>query len=149
MYAGRYGVAEPVITADALELLVGYSWPGNVRELKNVVESAVIMAKGPTITLGDIVPRRLRTTDASGVVTLPAGSTLADARRQLVLRTFATMAGDVERTAKTLGIAAAEVRSEIASVLGGNGSHATAATPKPVAASSKESKRKTKPKGRR
>ncbi len=107
------------------------------------------MAKGPTIALGDIVPRRLRTTDTTGAVTLPAGSTMADARRQLVLRTFATMGGDIDRTAKTLGIAAAEVRSEIASVLGGNGAHAAQGSSKPVAASTKEPKRKTKSKGRR
>jgi DNA-binding NtrC family response regulator len=41
-----------VITADALELLVGYSWPGNVRELKNVVERLAVRgnlgAVGPT-----------------------------------------------------------------------------------------------------
>jgi transcriptional regulator with PAS, ATPase and Fis domain len=42
LYTQRYGVPEPVIAADTLELLVDYSWPGNVRELKNVVERLVV-----------------------------------------------------------------------------------------------------------
>jgi len=34
---------------DALELLVNYDWPGNVRELENVVERAVVLARGERI----------------------------------------------------------------------------------------------------
>jgi two-component system, NtrC family, response regulator AtoC len=33
----------------AMEVLCRYAWPGNVRELENVIERAVIVAKGPTI----------------------------------------------------------------------------------------------------
>jgi DNA-binding NtrC family response regulator len=134
------------------EWILSHSWPGNVRELKNAVESAVIMAKGPTIGLVDIVPRRLRSTDPSGALTIAPGSTLADARRQLVLRTFASMAGDVERTAKALGITAQDVRSEIGSALGGNGAktaETTSATRSAAPPSVKEAKGKAKPKGRR
>ena len=134
----------------AWDWILSHPWPGNVRELKNAVESAVIMAKGATIGLADIVPRRLRANDG-GALTIAPGSTLADARRQLVLRTFASMSGDVERTAKTLGITAQDVRSEIASVLGGNGTKGTesAAATRASAPAARESKTKTKPKGRR
>jgi DNA-binding NtrC family response regulator len=34
----------------ALQALCRYTWPGNVRELENVIERAVIVAKGDTIT---------------------------------------------------------------------------------------------------
>jgi len=37
------------IAAPALRVLERYSWPGNVRELENVIERAVILAKGPYI----------------------------------------------------------------------------------------------------
>jgi DNA-binding NtrC family response regulator len=107
----------------AIEWILNHQWPGNVRELKNTVESAVIMARGATIGVQDIIPRRFRTsTEVSPAVTLNAGSTtLADARRQLVLRTFATTGGDVEKTARTLGMSVQDVRSEMASLVGGNG----------------------------
>jgi transcriptional regulator with GAF, ATPase, and Fis domain len=38
--------AKPRLTRAALEKLQNYDWPGNVRELKNVVERAVILARG-------------------------------------------------------------------------------------------------------
>ena len=31
-----------------------YDWPGNVRELENVIERAVVLTKGSTITLADL-----------------------------------------------------------------------------------------------
>ena len=39
-----------------INLLKSYSWPGNVRELKNVIERAVIVAKGDLITISDLPP---------------------------------------------------------------------------------------------
>ena len=45
----------PEFTAAALERLAEHDWPGNVRELKNVVERAVILARGETIRPGDVV----------------------------------------------------------------------------------------------
>lgn len=38
------------ITADALRRLQQYQWPGNVRELENVIERAVILARGELVT---------------------------------------------------------------------------------------------------
>src|ERR687885_320754 len=62
-----------------------YNWPGNVRELKNAVQRAVVMAKGPVVGLQDIMQRHMRPSGEFSAITLPVGSTLADARRQLVL----------------------------------------------------------------
>ena len=43
------------IAPEALRALIEYSWPGNVRELENVVERAVVLSSGPTVTL-DLLP---------------------------------------------------------------------------------------------
>jgi len=43
------------INQGALQALHRYDWPGNVRELENVIERAVILARGGIIT-GDILP---------------------------------------------------------------------------------------------
>lgn len=37
-----------------LEKLKNYHWPGNIRELENVVERQVILARGDTLTFGDL-----------------------------------------------------------------------------------------------
>jgi transcriptional regulator with PAS, ATPase and Fis domain len=106
----------------AWEWILSYHWPGNVRELKNHVERAVIMAKTDTITPDDIMPRHIRVTgEFPAPMTVPAGASLADTRRQLVLRTFASTSGDAVRTAKIVGISPDDVRSEIAAMIRSNG----------------------------
>jgi PAS domain S-box-containing protein len=42
----RLGVPRPRLTKLLVEELQSYDWPGNVRELQNVIERAVILAKG-------------------------------------------------------------------------------------------------------
>lgn len=44
--------------AEALQLLMEYNWPGNVRELENVVERAVVLAGGPTVS-AEVFPEQL------------------------------------------------------------------------------------------
>ena len=44
---------------EALEALMEHDWPGNIRELENVVQRAVLLSPGPTITRDD-VPAQLR-----------------------------------------------------------------------------------------
>ncbi|HXY30737.1 MAG TPA: sigma-54 dependent transcriptional regulator [Gemmatimonadaceae bacterium] len=107
----------------AMQWILSHHWSGNVRELKNAVESAVIMARGDVIGMEDIVPRRLRGVgDAPSAVTLPADATVADAKRQLVLRAFATAAGDAARAARIVGLPEREVRAELGALLELNGS---------------------------
>jgi DNA-binding NtrC family response regulator len=113
-YAGQNGKQVTDFEPAAWDWILGYHWPGNVRELKNAVERAVIMSRGPKITLADIMPRHLRGASAVPTsVTIPVGATVSDARRQLVLRTFASTGGDVERTAKVLGVSADDVRRDV------------------------------------
>jgi len=110
---------------DAWEWILSYHWPGNVRDLKNAVERAVVLSRGPVIEAIDVTPRHLRTSgETPGSVTIPVGSSMADARRQLVLRTFASTAGDAARAAKVLGISGDELRAELASLLSPNGTRA-------------------------
>jgi two-component system response regulator FlrC len=39
----------PALSADAAQLLLGYSWPGNIRELDNLLQRAMILTNGPVI----------------------------------------------------------------------------------------------------
>ena len=105
----------------AWDWILSHNWPGNVRELKNAVERAVIMTKGDVITAHDIMPRHIRTGEYPAAMTVAAGSSLADTRKQLVLRTFASTSGDAVRTGKIVGISPAEVKTEIESLLRQNG----------------------------
>ena len=44
------------ISDAAVDALMAYSWPGNVRELINVVERAMLLSRGPEVTLTDLPP---------------------------------------------------------------------------------------------
>ena len=47
------------LSPEALELMLGYSWPGNVRELENVLERAMVLARGNEIKPTEL-PENLR-----------------------------------------------------------------------------------------
>jgi len=119
-YAEQNGKGLSGFDDGAWEWILSYNWPGNVRELKNAVERAVIMSRGDRIMAADIMPRHLqRTGEFATAISVPPGATLADTRRQLVLRAFASTNGDYARTATIVGMNAADVRAEIASLLNG------------------------------
>jgi DNA-binding NtrC family response regulator len=141
---------KPMSGFDEAAWILSYNWPGNVRELKNAVERAVIMSRGDRITAADIMPRHLRRgADPNASITVPPGATLADTRRQLVLRAFASTNGDYARTATIVGMSPGDVRSEIASLLNGsdgagdgasNGAHRSVKAPEQPAAAPKPAK---------
>src|SRR5687767_6646791 len=135
----------------AWDWLLSYNWPGNVRELKNAVERAVIMSRGTTISAADIMPRHLRASgEMPAVVSVPVGSSLADAKKQLVLRTFASTGGDLERSAKLLGTSTGELRSELSRLVTSNGDGGVRVEKRPaVAPVSKPRKEDAKAKKRR
>jgi DNA-binding NtrC family response regulator len=105
---------------EAWEWILSFQWPGNVRELKNAVQRGVIMARGDKIGLNDMLQRHLRSAPEPSALTIPVGeTTVADARRQLILKTFAAADGDITRTAKQAGVSIDEVRREILALLDG------------------------------
>lgn len=53
-FATRYGRPVQAIEEEALARLRSYAWPGNVRELRNVMDRAVVLARGPVIRAGDV-----------------------------------------------------------------------------------------------
>ncbi len=109
----------------ALAQLSAYRWPGNVRELRNAIQRAYVMAQGkviddrwlprdgsaaapaapaataaepstPTATAPPIAPAE--------AVTLPIGTSMAQAERALMLATLRHFNHHKERTAAVLGI---------------------------------------------
>ena len=42
------------LSKEAADLLIKYNFPGNVRELENIIERAVVLTRGETITLSDL-----------------------------------------------------------------------------------------------
>jgi DNA-binding NtrC family response regulator len=49
------------VSDEVMDIFTHFPWPGNVRQLKNVVERAVVFARGPRITVNEL-PDELRRT---------------------------------------------------------------------------------------
>jgi transcriptional regulator with PAS, ATPase and Fis domain len=54
-FLSRFGATDSsALAPDALALLQEYQWPGNIRELRNVIERAVLLARGRVIRAQDL-----------------------------------------------------------------------------------------------
>ena len=96
-------------TPDALESLMNYSWPGNVRELRTAIEHAVVLSRGEKISLRDLPPgirnpavRPISPAETS--VPAKTGLTVAEAEKQLVIRTLGECDGNRTLAAGKLGM---------------------------------------------
>ncbi|MGD9902479.1 MAG: sigma-54-dependent transcriptional regulator [Vicinamibacterales bacterium] len=103
--------AVKAVDPEAMRRLEGYAWPGNVRELRNVIERAVILAKGDFIEVRHLPPLSgaSRATPApaaasGGEVTLTPGMTVDEAEQKLILATLDAASGNKTRAAEMLGI---------------------------------------------
>jgi two-component system response regulator HydG len=95
------------IQQEALQQLQNYSWPGNVRELENVIERAVVLAQGPTITMADLsleAPPDTPRPDVSEYFVLPADATMAQIEREAILQALQRSNGNRQATARRLAI---------------------------------------------
>ncbi len=93
------------LAPEALARLGTYDWPGNVRELRNVVYRAYVMSSSPVIVDECLPSRRGAPAEAAQpVISVPIGTNLADAERQVTLATFEYFGRHKEKTAATLGI---------------------------------------------
>jgi DNA-binding NtrC family response regulator len=101
---------------DAVEFLHSYRWPGNVRQLKNAVERAVILARGDTVTLDDLRGHELITSEEREV-RIPVGTSLENAERTLILKTFSFVDGDHQRAATLLGRDEEWLRGQLSALL--------------------------------
>jgi two-component system response regulator AtoC len=108
------------VNQQALDLIVSYSWPGNVRELKNVMERAMILAKGEFIVPEDL-PLELR--KVVGGLHIAASDEkwmdrdgflpLADVERNYILKVLHEKGGNKSKTARILGVSRSTLREKL------------------------------------
>ena len=70
------------IPSTTMSALTSYHWPGNIRELQNLIERAVILSND------GVLPNPLLNAETRDVTASPAGTTLRDSERILILRTL-------------------------------------------------------------
>ena len=104
--------APSAVSVDALELLGAYPWPGNLRELRNVLERALLLARGAPAVLPQHLPAEVR--GAGDDLLLPHVSrTLAEVERAHIDRTLRAHGANRTRAARELGISRATLIKKI------------------------------------
>ncbi len=94
---------------DALNVLQQYDWPGNVRELINVVERAVVLAKGTVVDVDDLPESVKQSTQLIGATPARISaanlkSALAAPEREIIIEALERNGWNRQNTAKMLGI---------------------------------------------
>jgi DNA-binding NtrC family response regulator len=90
------------LSHDTLELFINYDWPGNVRQLKNIVERAVVLAKGRKISPKDLPDELLK--HVKGTPSANGASTLRELEAVAIRNALNVCQGNKSMVAKMLGI---------------------------------------------
>ena len=107
-HEARQGEASPGLSSEALELLQAYQWPGNVRQLENVIQRALVLARGRPIT-PDLIhlesPAGPPPGEEAGVDQVRGlKETVAEVERDLIIRALKASGGNRSRAASLLKI---------------------------------------------
>jgi formate hydrogenlyase transcriptional activator len=116
-YTKKSGKRVSRIKQGTIEMLQAYDWPGNIRELQNVIERAVIMSEGETLSVSENwLPR---TSSRMSVLTSPLTATLAHREREVIEAALADSNGRISGpsgAAAKLGIPRQTLDSKIANL---------------------------------
>lgn len=119
----REGKEIAAISRDALDLLVRHQYPGNIRELENMIERAVILARGNVLTPQDLPitlnPREddtltLAEPESDSGLSLP--EILAITEKRIIVNTLKKYNFNQTKTAKALGISESGLRYKLQSL---------------------------------
>jgi DNA-binding NtrC family response regulator len=108
-FAELYKKEIRAVPRETYRLVRQYPWPGNIRELKNVIQRAVLLAKGAELT-PDLLPHRIREAGASVAGAsindspIQIGMTLEEVEKQFVKMTLSSLSGNKKKSASVLGI---------------------------------------------
>lgn len=109
----RLGSSFDALDDGARVALRSYGFPGNVRELENMLERAVTLCAGGTITLGDLA-LRADSSDARAVSTATdLGDQIDDVQRQAIVDALEKTRYNKTAAAKLLGLTFRQLRYRI------------------------------------
>ncbi len=91
------------IAPEALERMLEHAWPGNVRELEHVIERAVLLGRGSSLTAGDLGPQ-VRAPAAAGIAFVGEVMPFREVQRRYAAWAYERLDGRKVLTAERLGV---------------------------------------------
>ena len=112
----RYAPGRQIeLSREATDCLMKHSWPGNIRELENVVERAVVLARGDVISTNDLPPNIRcesgEVDDAEPGGTLP--ELVTQLEQTLIRQALLESHGNQSQAARQLGISERNLRYKL------------------------------------
>jgi DNA-binding NtrC family response regulator len=92
------------IGQDARDKLIANDWPGNVRELANVIERAVVLGRGPNLSVDDLPVAITSKDSVTSLDSLSYSESIEAYRRDLILSALSEAKGNRATAAKALGL---------------------------------------------
>ena len=113
-HAAAQALPVPEIEPAAMELLSSHSWPGNLRELWQVLQTALLTARGPQVLRERDLAKLLSPVEAPPCIEIPTGTPLAQAERLILTQTLAAVGGCRTACADTLRISRRTLYTKLA-----------------------------------
>jgi two-component system response regulator AtoC len=123
LYTKLYNRSGLRISDKAIDILKQHPWPGNVRELSNVIERAVLMARGSDLDVSDLKSAasrsRLNAVDRGSIeIKIPAeGITLAHVESEVVKQVLNICNWNKSEAARYLQISRSRLRRIISRIV--------------------------------
>ena len=109
------------LSPEVLQWLLNYDYPGNVRELANIIESAIVIARGKVIELPDLTQKYIdeiptikeEPADVNKAIQQLVGYTLKEIEEKVILETLKRNNNHRKNTAEMLGISERGLRGKL------------------------------------
>ena len=122
VYSKLNNVLPANLTEEAKLYLLNYPFEGNVRELENIIQRALLIAKGNPITSTVLAfePGRPEPVEAPQLAALPEPQSssidvvpLSEVEKQAIIRALQVKKGNIQQVAKALGVSRTTLYSKI------------------------------------
>ena len=115
-YAAAYGKRVTGISQEALTQLRRYDFPGNVRECENILQRAVLLCSGDTITSDALNLQyrpKITEEDKEGYVRIFPNETMKEVERKMLILSLKAHDYNRRKTAESLGISERSLQYKI------------------------------------
>jgi Nif-specific regulatory protein len=102
-YATQHGRRVGRISSGAMETLTQHAWPGNVRELENVIERAVVVARGGVVEERDLPAALVAQPLSASLGRATLAQAVEDLERRMIDEALRDTRGNCARAARILG----------------------------------------------
>jgi two-component system, NtrC family, response regulator AtoC len=108
--AKRYGLSEPILSEASKKDMMDYQWPGNVRELKHMIERAVLLSSGSSISREMLQLPAVNEDIGLNNILSDEKTTLGTAELSLIKQAMDRTNGNVSKAARELGVSRMALR---------------------------------------